>query len=129
LALPLWEYSSAAALSHTKAPLAHYHVVCVCEDGVAPRAKMNQQRSRRFKAIKESKEKAEKEAEIMQEMLRMGKEIPQKEDKAHVSSSSILSRACCCTPVSRSCLTLVRALIAHLYLSLSLDVVRPAVTL
>jgi hypothetical protein len=56
----------------------------VSKDGVAPRAKMNQQRSRRFKAIKESKEKAEKEAEIVQEMIRMGKEIPQKEDKPHV---------------------------------------------
>jgi len=45
---------------------------------------MNQQRSRRFKAIKESKEKAQKEAEILQEMIRMGKEIPPKEDKPHV---------------------------------------------
>ncbi|ELR13826.1 exoribonuclease, putative [Acanthamoeba castellanii str. Neff] len=50
---------------------------------------MNQQRSRRFKAIKESKEKAEKEAEIVQEMIRMGKEIPPKEDKPHFDSNTI----------------------------------------
>jgi len=50
---------------------------------------MNQQRSRRFKAIKESKEKAQKEAEILQEMIRMGKEIPPKEDKPHFDSNTI----------------------------------------
>lgn len=64
-------------------------VLFMAIDGVAPRAKMNQQRSRRFKAIKESKEKAEKEAEIVQEMIRMGKEIPPKEDKPHFDSNTI----------------------------------------
>ncbi len=49
-------------------------------DGVAPRAKMNQQRSRRFKSIKESKEKAAKEEEIRQEMLRNGHQVPPKEE-------------------------------------------------
>ena len=41
-------------------------------DGVAPRAKMNQQRSRRFRAAKESMDKREDMQRIRSELLAKG---------------------------------------------------------
>ena len=41
-------------------------------DGVAPRAKMNQQRSRRFRAAREAKEKEEEKEKLLEEWKAMG---------------------------------------------------------
>ncbi|XP_070576622.1 5'-3' exoribonuclease 2-like [Ptychodera flava] len=47
-------------------------------DGVAPRAKMNQQRSRRFRGPKESREKAVEIEKIQEEIVSMGGTLPPK---------------------------------------------------
>jgi 5'-3' exoribonuclease 2 len=48
-------------------------------DGVAPRAKMNQQRARRFRSAQEAKERAEVEAEVREYMELMGQKPPAKQ--------------------------------------------------
>ncbi|KAK9478364.1 XRN 5'-3' exonuclease N-terminus-domain-containing protein [Lipomyces japonicus] len=50
-------------------------VLMIAVDGVAPRAKMNQQRSRRFRSAREAKEKDEANARMVQEMEAMGKSV------------------------------------------------------
>ncbi|XP_071750269.1 5'-3' exoribonuclease 2 homolog isoform X2 [Lepeophtheirus salmonis] len=65
-------------------------VLYMAIDGVAPRAKMNQQRSRRFRASKESAEKVLTLARLREELSDKGLHLPaEKKDKIHFDSNCI----------------------------------------
>ena len=63
-------------------------------DGPAPRAKMNQQRSRRFRASKESGELKSLKEKIRGELAAKGIHLEEKKKSGHFDSN-------CITPVSR----------------------------
>ncbi|KAJ3020776.1 5'-3' exoribonuclease 2 [Thoreauomyces humboldtii] len=64
-------------------------VLYMAIDGVAPRAKMNQQRSRRFRAAQEAQIEMEEEEKIRREWEAAGDVMPTKDKKAHFDSNCI----------------------------------------
>ncbi|XP_033846370.2 5'-3' exoribonuclease 2, partial [Periophthalmus magnuspinnatus] len=64
-------------------------VLYMAIDGVAPRAKMNQQRSRRFRASKEGVELAEEKSRMREEVIQRGGYLPPEEIKERFDSNCI----------------------------------------
>lgn len=64
-------------------------VLYMAIDGVAPRAKMNQQRSRRFRASKEGVELMEEKNRIREEVMQRGGYLPPEEIKERFDSNCI----------------------------------------
>jgi len=64
-------------------------LLMIAIDGVAPRAKMNQQRSRRFRSAQEAKEKEEDKAELLKMLKSQGGRIEEPEIKKAWDSNEI----------------------------------------
>lgn len=64
-------------------------LLMIAIDGVAPRAKMNQQRSRRFRSAQEAKEKAKDKAELLKMLKLQGSNVEEETEKKAWDSNEI----------------------------------------